>query len=152
MNDRPEFVYVTYIESTPEAVWRALTDADLTAKWWGHSNVSDWSVGSQWEHRRLDGTGTVDVIGDVVESTPPTRLVLTAARPEEHRPHDPGRLTFDIEPHGSIVRLTVTEDNFIDTAERDESARCWPGVIANLKSLLETGSPLSEIPWLEPQL
>src|SRR5205823_7136092 len=50
MTERPTFVYVTYIESTPDAVWRALTDADTTAAYWGHSNVSDWAVGSRWEH------------------------------------------------------------------------------------------------------
>src|ERR1700754_653817 len=72
--DKPNFVYVIYIESTPEKVWNALTDADLTAQWWGHSNVSDWQVGSQWEHKRIDGTHTVDVVGTVVESSPPTRL------------------------------------------------------------------------------
>jgi DNA-binding transcriptional ArsR family regulator len=55
MADRPTFVYVTYIESTPDKVWNALTDADLTAQYWGHSNVSDWKVGSRWEHQRLDG-------------------------------------------------------------------------------------------------
>ncbi len=47
MNDKPTFVYTIYIESTPEAVWHALTDAELTAEYWGHSNVSDWKVGSQ---------------------------------------------------------------------------------------------------------
>ena len=68
MTDTPTFVYVTYIESTPERVWQALTDADLTAEYWGHSNVSDWQAGSTWEHRRTDGSGIVDVIGTVLES------------------------------------------------------------------------------------
>ena len=52
MPDRPSYVYVTYIESSPEQVWNALTDPDLTAEYWGHSNVSDWQAGSSWEHRR----------------------------------------------------------------------------------------------------
>ncbi len=46
MTDKPEFVYVVYIESTPERVWQALTDADLAAEYWGHSNASDWQAGS----------------------------------------------------------------------------------------------------------
>jgi len=58
MADRPDYVYVTYIESTPERVWQALTDADLTAEYWGHRNVSSWQPGSSWEHQRTDGHRT----------------------------------------------------------------------------------------------
>jgi uncharacterized protein YndB with AHSA1/START domain len=81
MTERPTFVYVTYIASTRERVWEALTDADLTAQYWGHSNVSDWQVGSTWEHQRLDGSHAVDVAGTVLESSPPDRLVLTFGPP-----------------------------------------------------------------------
>ncbi len=147
MTDKPAFVYVTYIESTPEKVWHALTDADLTAQYWGHSNVSDWQVGSSWEHQRTDGTRTADVVGTVVESSPPTRLVLTAARPGEERADGPSQLTFDIESYGEIVRLTVTEENFADDAERDEAAAGWAAVLSNLKSLIETGHVLPQVPW-----
>ena len=73
----PAYVYVTYIESTPERVWHALTDADLTAGYWGHSNVSDWQPGSPWQHVRADGSGVADVTGTVLEADPPRRLVLT---------------------------------------------------------------------------
>ncbi|MQA08607.1 MAG: metalloregulator ArsR/SmtB family transcription factor [Pseudonocardiaceae bacterium] len=151
MADKPEFVYVTYIESTPERVWQALTDAEQTAEWWGHSNVSDWQVGSGWEHRRSDGSGIADAIGTVLESEPPTRLVLTGEAPGQERPDGPSQLTFDIEPYGEIVRLTVTEGNFADEAERDEAAAGWAAVLSNLKSFLETGSPLPQEPWLVPQ-
>ncbi|PKW16973.1 ArsR/SmtB family transcription factor [Saccharopolyspora spinosa] len=151
MSDKPDFVYVIYIDSTPEEVWNALTDPDLTARFWGHSNVSDWAVGSQWEHQRTDGTRTADVVGTVVESSPPTRLVLTAAMPGQDRPNGPSRITFEIRPHGEIVRLTVTEENFADDSERDEAAGGWAAVLSNLKSLLETGSPLPQEPWLEPE-
>ena len=48
MTDKPTFVYVTFIESTPEIVWHALTDPELTAEYWGHTNVSDWKIGSPW--------------------------------------------------------------------------------------------------------
>lgn len=74
----PSYVYVTYIRASPEQVWRALTDADLTAQYWGHANVSDWQPGSTWEHRRVDGSGAAaDVVGRVLEAEPPTRLVIT---------------------------------------------------------------------------
>jgi uncharacterized protein YndB with AHSA1/START domain/DNA-binding transcriptional ArsR family regulator len=145
--DKPTVVYVTYIQSTPEKVWQALTDADLSAQYWGHSNVSDWQVGSRWEHQRLDGTRTADVVGDVLESSPPRRLVTTWAGPNEARPAGPSRVTFDIEPHGDIVRLTVTHENLLDQAEHDESAAGWAAVMSNLKSLLETGHPLPQAPW-----
>ncbi|BBJ46679.1 putative transcriptional regulator, ArsR family protein [Streptomyces antimycoticus] len=151
MADKPAFVYVIYIESTPEKVWHALTDADLTAKYWGHSNVSDWQVGSPWEHRRTDGSGTADVVGTVVESSPPTRLVTTWAAPDADATAEPSRVTFDIQPHGDIVRLTVTHENLADEAERTAAAGGWAAVLSNLKSLIETGSPLPQQPWLIPQ-
>jgi uncharacterized protein YndB with AHSA1/START domain len=147
MTDKPSFVYVTYIESTPEKVWHALTDADLTAEYWGHRNVSDWHVGSTWEHQRTDGTGVADVVGTVVESAAPTRLVTTWAGPDEERAGGPSRVTFDIEPYGEIVRLTVTHDNLADAAEVDAAAGGWSAVLSNLKSLIETGHVLPQAPW-----
>src|SRR5258708_35410058 len=60
MTDKPTFVYVTYIESTPEKVWHALTDADLSGDYWGHRNISDWQPGATWEHQRTDGSGIAD--------------------------------------------------------------------------------------------
>jgi uncharacterized protein YndB with AHSA1/START domain/DNA-binding transcriptional ArsR family regulator len=142
MSDRPTFVYVTYIESTPELVWEALTDADLTARYWGHANVSDWAVGSRWEHVRIDGSGVVDVTGTVVESAPPRRLVTTWDGAD-----DPSQVTFEIEPYHEIVRLTVTHENLADESDRAEVGFGWPAVLANLKTLLETGQVLSREPW-----
>lgn len=151
MTDKPTFVYVTYIESAPEKVWQALTDADLTSEYWGHSNVSDWQVGSSWEHQRTDGTRTADVVGTVVESTPPRRLVCTWAAPGEEGADGPTRVTFDIEPYGGIVRLTVTHENLADEAERDAAAAGWAAVLSNLKSFIETGHVLPQAPWEIPQ-
>ncbi len=145
---RPAFVYVTYIESTPERVWDALTDAELTAAYWGHANVSDWRPGSSWEHRRTDGSGVADVVGTVEVSEPPSRLVTTWAEPAD--PDGPAsRVTFAIEPYGGIVRLTVTHEGL---AEQDDAAAAsgWAAVLSNLKSLLETGRPLSRAPWDMP--
>ena len=147
MTDRPTFVYVIYIASTPEAVWHALTDADLTAAYWGHSNVSDWQVGSRWEHRRTDGSNVADVVGTVIESVPPTRLVTTWASPDAVQTSEAETVTFEIEPYGAIVRLTVTHENLADENERAEAASGWSAVLSNLKSLLETGHVLPEVPW-----
>lgn len=150
MSGKPRFVYVTYIESTPEKVWHALTDADMTGLYWGHSNVSDWEAGSQWEHQRTDGTRIADVIGIVEESSPPRRLVSTWESPDQDHPDGPSRVTFDIEPYGNIVRLTVTHENLTDEADREASAAGWSAVMSNLKSLLETGHVLPEVPWDMP--
>lgn len=68
MSDRSDFAYTAYIEATAEKVWEALTDPEMTAAYWGHSNVSDWQPGSSWEHRRTDGSGIADVVGTVVEA------------------------------------------------------------------------------------
>ncbi|MGH3313645.1 MAG: ArsR/SmtB family transcription factor [Streptomyces sp.] len=150
MTTKPSFVYVVYIESTPERVWNALTDADATAAYWGHRNVSDWQAGSTWEHQRTDGTDTADVVGTVVESVPPRRLVTTWAEPHGDGTDEPSQVSFDIEPYEQIVRLTVTHENLKDEAERAEAAQGWAAVLSNLKSYLETGSPLSQQPWLVP--
>jgi uncharacterized protein YndB with AHSA1/START domain len=147
MTDKPTFVYTTYIESSPERVWEALTDADLTALYWGHSNVSDWRAGSAWEHRRTDASGVADVIGSVVESDPPRRLVTTWADPHGADGAEPSQVTFDIEPYGEIVRLTVTHEDLADEAEREAASAGWAAVLSNLKSLLETGRPLPQAPW-----
>ncbi|MXM66007.1 metalloregulator ArsR/SmtB family transcription factor [Streptomyces sp. HUCO-GS316] len=150
MADKPSFVYVIYIESTPEKVWEALTDADLTGAYWGHRNESDWRPGSRWQHVRTDGSGIADVVGTVVVSERPNRLVTTWAAPEEEGQEDKcSRVTFDIRPHADIVRLTVTHED-LDESERPDASSGWPAVLSNLKSLLETGSPLPQEPWLVP--
>jgi uncharacterized protein YndB with AHSA1/START domain len=147
MAERPSYVYVTYIESTPERVWNALTDADLTGEYWGHSNVSDWRPGATWEHRRVDGSDIADVAGTVLESVPPRRLAMTFDAPGAAPPQGPSRVTFDIEPYHEIVRLTVTHENLADESALDAISTGWPAVFANLKSLLETGHVLPRAPW-----
>jgi uncharacterized protein YndB with AHSA1/START domain/DNA-binding transcriptional ArsR family regulator len=138
MTYKPSFVYVTYIQSTPERVWDALTDADLTAQYWGHNNVSDWRVGSRWDHVRVDGSGISDGGGEVVLSDRPRALELT---------WEASRVRFDVEPYGDIVRLTVTHDDLAGDAAREGAAAGWAAVLSNLKSLLETGRPLPQAPW-----
>src|ERR671917_754457 len=144
----PTYVYVTYIRASAEQVWHALTDADLTARYWGHANVSDWQPGSRWEHRRTDGSDVADAAGRVLEADPPRRMVITFGSPDGDEP--PGGdsvVTFLVEEHGGIVRLTVTHENLADATALGEISHGWPAILANLKSLLETGEVLPEAPW-----
>jgi uncharacterized protein YndB with AHSA1/START domain/DNA-binding transcriptional ArsR family regulator len=144
----PTYAYTTYIHATAEQVWQALTDADLTARYWGHANVSDWQPGSTWEHRRTDGSGVVDVVGRVLEAEPPARLVITFDDvPEEQLTREPSVVTFLVEPHQDIVRLTVTHEKLANLEMHGGISRGWPAVLANLKSLLETGDVLPQAPW-----
>ncbi|GAB3182744.1 SRPBCC domain-containing protein [Micromonospora palomenae] len=144
----PTYVYTTYIRASAEQVWQALTDADLTARYWGHANVSDWQPGSAWEHRRVDGSGAVDVVGQVLKVDPPTRLVITFDdAPDAEAPREPSVVTFLVEPHHDIVRLTVTHENLANLEMLGGISRGWPAVLANLKSLLETGDVLPQAPW-----
>ena len=146
MTERPTYVYVTYIKARPEQVWHALTDADLTARYWGHRNESDWQPGSTWQHVRTDGSGISDVTGTVIEALPPERLVLTFPGSDEQHEHS-SQVTFTIEPHQDIVRLTVRHDDLPTASDLEAASAGWPAVMANLKSLLETGEVLPQAPW-----
>jgi uncharacterized protein YndB with AHSA1/START domain/DNA-binding transcriptional ArsR family regulator len=147
MTTTPTYVYVTYIRATPAQVWAALTDADLTARYWGHRNESDWQPGSTWQHLRTDGSGIADVTGTVVDVQAPERLVLTFPGADEQRDDRPSQVTFTIEPYQDIVRLTVRHEDLPSEADRATVAAGWPAVLANLKSLLETGDVLPQAPW-----
>jgi uncharacterized protein YndB with AHSA1/START domain len=153
---KPDYVYVTYIATTPEKVWQAFVDPEVMRQYWigptsecSRVNISDWKPGSRWEHRRTDDTHAVDIVGKVVESNPPRRLVYTWARPkdaEDDSKHS--RVAIDIESQGDgLVRLTVTHDDL----ERDPQmlegiSGGWPAVLSNLKTLLETGRALPRSP------
>jgi uncharacterized protein YndB with AHSA1/START domain len=145
--EKPQFVYVTYISSSPEKVWNALLDGRMTARYWQHENVSDWRPGSRWEHRAFDKERTLRLVGKVVESSPPRRLVITWAEPADEtdeRKHS--RVTFEIEPFRDVVRLTVTHDHFEPGSKMLESiSEGWPKVLSSLKSLLERGEPLPKL-------
>jgi uncharacterized protein YndB with AHSA1/START domain len=145
--DKPQFVYVTYISTSPEKLWNALLDPQVTAQYWQHENVSDWKPGSKWEHRASGKDRTLKLVGRVVESSPPRRLVLTWASPaDEAREERHSRVTFEIEPIGDIVRLTVTHDRLEPGSEMLEAIkRGWPKVLSSLKSLLEVGRPLPKL-------
>jgi uncharacterized protein YndB with AHSA1/START domain len=124
MDTKPAYVYVTYIHATPERVWEALTDADLPAQFWGHSNVSDWEPGSPWRHVRTDGSGIADVVGTVSEAVPGQRLVMTFASPSADDDADASLVTFTIEPHEDIVRLTVVHEG-LDPDDCEAASMGW---------------------------
>ena len=142
--DKPQFVYVTYVAATPDKVWTAITDPQVTPKYWQNENVSDWRPGSRWEHRGVEANRPLRLLGRVVESTPPRRLVLTWAFPaDEQREEKHTRVTFDIEPYHDVVRLTVTHDRLEPGSEMLRGITDgWPKVLSSLKSFLETGTPL----------
>jgi len=136
---KPEFVYVIYIHSTPEKIWQALIDPEMTKEFWGrYRNRSDWKPGSEWRHQNYDDADDVAVAGTVVESEPPRRLVLTWARPKQT---DVSRVTFDIEDFMGSARLTVTHSE-LSPEMLSAISGGWPPVLSSLKSLLETGASL----------
>jgi uncharacterized protein YndB with AHSA1/START domain len=139
---KPEFVYTTYIETSVEKLWQALTDGDFTERYWfGHRVASAWEIGSPYKFAK-QGKNTIE--GKVLVSEPPKRLAYSwdSCSPEAQRERT-SRVTFDLEPRGKVVKLTVTHD---ELDERGVTLRNisggWPMVIASLKSLLETGHPL----------
>lgn len=152
---KPHFVYVTYIRSTPENVWAALTDPQTTKKYWfGITAESDFKPGSPWALKFEDGR-TADS-GEILEADAPRRLVIRWRN--EFKPEIKAagwsRCTMEVElvdyypryaertvDGGKAVKLTITHE-----AETEAGAPLieavstgWPKVLSNLKSLLETG-------------
>jgi uncharacterized protein YndB with AHSA1/START domain len=138
------FVYVTYILSTPEKVFEAITRADIARRYWAHENVSDWKPGSNWEHIRANDERTVELVGKVVEISPPTRLVITWANASQaDDPASYSRVTFEIAEYEDMVRLTVTHDELeAGSGMATGIKKGWPVVLSSLKSYLETGRGL----------
>jgi uncharacterized protein YndB with AHSA1/START domain len=141
--DKPKFVYVSYIGSTPEKVWDALINPEITRQYWMNiKNVSDWKVGSRWQHCDYDNPSNLRIVGKVIECNPPQRLVVSWVPPaEEGNEAKTSRVSFDIEPFKEgVVRLTVTHDELEPDSEMLHSVSFgWPAVISALKTLLETG-------------
>ncbi|HZB92351.1 MAG TPA: SRPBCC family protein [Stellaceae bacterium] len=137
------FVYVTYIRTTPEKLWQALTEPEFTRQYWfGMHQESDWTPGSPW--RLVFGDGRVADTGAVLESDPPRRLVLkwrNEFRPELKADGDT-RCTFLIERDGDMTKLTVTHEADGPHKAIDAVAQGWPQVLSSLKSFLETGKAL----------
>ncbi|TGL63515.1 SRPBCC family protein [Leptospira sarikeiensis] len=139
--EKTSFVYVTYIRSTPEKVFEAITNPEITKRYWGHENISDWKPGSSWEHVRNNEERIVNIVGKVVEVAPPTRLVISWASPSQASdPESYSRVTFNVEEYEDMVRLTVTHDELeAGSGMAKGIQQGWPIVLSSLKSLLETG-------------
>jgi uncharacterized protein YndB with AHSA1/START domain len=141
---KPEFVYVTYIETTPEKLWQALTSSEFSKLYWFDTELrSDWKVGSPLA-LVMNGTTTTDT-GKILEADRPHRLSYTFKHElrEEMRNEQPSKVVFNLEPHGKFVKLTLTHEGFADGSKvLDGISRGWPAILSSLKSLLETGKPL----------
>ena len=151
-----EFVYTTYIRTTPERLWQALTDPSFTRRWWQTTFETDWAVGSQmiWDN---NGIIIADPEQIVLESDPYRRLAYTwhTFTPElKERMGDEvfaklsrerrSRVAFDIEPVGEMTKLTVVHDDFEPGSTAATMVRNgWPVFLSSLKTLLETGEPLA---------
>jgi uncharacterized protein YndB with AHSA1/START domain len=139
--DKPKFVYVTYIATTPEKLWEALTSGDFTEKFWFGSRIeSDWKVGSPFKIHT--GVPDKDWQGKVLQCDPP-RLLSYSFRVMGSSEHF-SRVLFQLEQNGPVVKLTLTHD---ELDEKDEKfikgiSGGWPAVLSNLKSLLEGGHAL----------
>jgi len=154
---KPEFVYTTYIKTTPEDLWQALTDPAFTRRYWGVAFDTDWRVGSTmgWEE---GGNTVADPEQVVLGSEPYRRLSYTwhTVTPEWAKAVGIGndlcaklaaerrsKVTFEIEPHGELIKLTVVHDDFDeDSTMHSMVSQGWPELLSSLKTLLETGDPL----------
>jgi uncharacterized protein YndB with AHSA1/START domain/DNA-binding transcriptional ArsR family regulator len=154
-----EFVYTTYINTTPEKLWQALTDPAFTRRYWsGVALESDWKVGSPVRWQNAPGEEFRDLDQVVLASEPYRRLSYRWHTPQpEHAEilgwteeefatavkEQQSKVTFEIEPVGSTVKLTVTHDGFEpDSKTLEAVSQGWPEILANLKTLLETGDTL----------
>jgi uncharacterized protein YndB with AHSA1/START domain len=140
---KPQFVYVTYIETTPEKLWRALTSSEFTARYWFGAEVrSDWAIGSPFA-LLMDGEATDS--GEILEADPPRRLSYSFKHHKfaELRDEPTSRVVFTLEPFGNLVKLTLLHDGFVEGGKYlGAISNGWPAILSGLKSLLETGKVL----------
>jgi uncharacterized protein YndB with AHSA1/START domain len=142
---KPTTVYTIYIAATPEAVWQALTSAEFSRKYFfGDAVEVDLKVGGAYVVRPPDGS--VHISGEVVECTPPRKLTVTfnVNWPALVEKLGPTLVSYEIEPAGDAVRLTMTEshDRPISDDILSGGRQGWPAILSSLKSLLEAGAPL----------
>jgi uncharacterized protein YndB with AHSA1/START domain len=140
------FVYVTYIRTTPEQLWQALTDPELTRQFWfGCRQESEWKAGASW--RLMIPDGRVGDSGEILEIDPPRRLAVSWRNEfkPELREEGYSRMTYELEKQGGSVKLTIIHE-MDRTGSRFIAAISggWPMILASLKSLIETGEPLEE--------
>jgi len=147
---RSTFVYVTYINTTHQKLWSALTDDSEFMKqyWFGVHCVSQWSKGSPW--KMVSPEGKILDSGEIIESDPPRRLVIRWQHQNkpELKAEGESRCTIELEPFAGSIKLSI-----IHTIERDASKLIeavsggWPKIMSNLKSLIETGSAILNDPY-----
>ena len=137
------FVYTTYIKTTPDKLWHALTDQAFTEKYWFCCSLaSDWKVGSKMLMTR-DGKMMNECV--ILESDPPRKLSYSwlTVFDEDMKKEKPSRVTYEIEPAYEGVKLTVMHEGFAENSKTLPSISTgWPLVLSSLKSILETGKPL----------
>ncbi|HWI78033.1 MAG TPA: SRPBCC family protein [Ramlibacter sp.] len=143
------FVYVTYIRTTPEKLWSALTDGEFMKQYWfGMRCESQWTAGSAW--KLVSSAGEVYDAGEIVEADPPRRLVIrwqNQFRPEL-KAEGPSLCTMELEPIDQAVKLTITHGIEREASKFIEAVSGgWPKIMSNLKSLLETGSAVLQDPY-----
>ena len=140
--EKSEFVYVSYIRTTPEKLWSALTDAEFMKQYWfGTHCESKWTAGSPW--KMVQSNGGISDAGEIVESVPPRRLVIRwehQSKPEL-KAEGASLCTMDLETSGTAVKLTITHTIGCKPSKLIAAVSGgWPKIISNLKSLLESGS------------
>lgn len=140
--DKPNYVYVTYIKTTAEKLFAALTKPEFTRQYWfGISFETDWRVGSNFVAQNSDGTK--GITGKVLEYDPPRRLSYTFL-PKNVQNDEPSRVVLILEPAGEQIKLTVVHDQFAVGSKQPEGiSQGWPAVLSGLKTLLETGKALN---------
>jgi uncharacterized protein YndB with AHSA1/START domain len=140
---KPEFVYVTYIETTPEKLWNALTSSEFTKRYWFNTEVqSNWKVGSPIA---LVMDGKTTDLGEILEADRPRLLSYTFKHvlDEELKKEPASKVVVTLEPYGKVVKLTLTHEGFVEGGKMlDGISKGWPAILANLKSLMESGEPL----------
>lgn len=148
MMNKSEFVYVTYIRTTPEQLWSALTSPDFMKRYWfGAHFKTDWKAGSAWQMVFPDGR--IADTGEIVEIDPPKRLVLKWRNEfrAELKAEGYASCTIELEPMAEAVKLTIT--HAMDRADSkliEAVSGGWPRILSNLKSLLETGEVALKTP------
>lgn len=142
---KPSLVYTTYIAATPEKIWEALTTPEFSRKYFfGFAVDAELKIGGAFLVRAPDGS--VHINGEVIECEPARKLTVTwnVNWPGLVEKLGSTLVTYEIEPAGKSVRLTLTEahDRPLDDDILSGGRAGWPAIVSSLKSLLETGNAL----------